>query len=135
MSLAPDRRASQRDLSRPLPAALSWITLSVFVIAFAIAYVVLELPWPLLMVYTSASLLAFATYGLDKRAAKRATNRTSEGTLLLYGWLGGWPGALVAQQVFRHKTRKRTFRRAFWLSVVGNLLLLAVFVVAVVPLL
>ena len=31
--------------------------------------------------------------------------------------LGGWPGALIAQQVFRHKTRKASFQTVFWLIV------------------
>ena len=68
-----------------------------------------------------------AAYGLDKRAARRNGQRTSEGALLSLGVLCGWPGALVAQQVFRHKTRKRTFRRAFWRTIVLNVILLATF--------
>jgi len=35
----------------------------------------------------------------------------------------------VAQQIFRHKTRKRSFRRRFWARVVVNVLLLAALVV------
>ncbi|XEH29213.1 DUF1294 domain-containing protein [Edwardsiella tarda] len=37
---------------------------------------------------------------------------------------GGWPGGLLGQWLFRHKTRKAAFRNAFMLSVVANLLLL-----------
>jgi len=43
--------------------------------------------------------------------------RTGEGTLILLGVLGGWPGAIVAQQLFHHKTKKRSFQIAFWLTV------------------
>lgn len=132
MSLAPGRRPSSaaerpRDLSKPLPAALSWGVLVAFVAAFAVAYVVLDLPWWLPALYSVLSVIAFAAYGLDKRAARRDRPRTSEQNLLTLGLLGGWPGALVAQQVFRHKTRKRTFRRAFWRTVVLNMLLLGAF--------
>jgi uncharacterized membrane protein YsdA (DUF1294 family) len=35
--------------------------------------------------------------------------------------LGGWPGAVVAQQWFRHKTAKFSFRVAFWCTVALNL--------------
>ncbi|WP_147463771.1 DUF1294 domain-containing protein, partial [Pseudomonas amygdali] len=34
--------------------------------------------------------------------------------------LGGWPGALLAQQVFRHKTRKVSFQIVFWLIVLAH---------------
>lgn len=113
-----------RDLSRPLPAALSWSVVLLFVAAFAAAVVLVPLPLWLPAIYGVLSVLAFATYGIDKAAAKRGWSRVSEQTLLLLGWVGGWPGALIAQQLFRHKTRKRSFRRAFWTSVVGNILVL-----------
>ncbi|WP_243077285.1 DUF1294 domain-containing protein [Microbacterium sp. SS28] len=117
-----------RDLSRPLPAGLSWGVLVVFAATFGAASVILDLPWWMPALYGALSLVAFAAYGLDKRAARRSAPRTSERTLLTLGLLGGWPGALVAQQVFRHKTRKRTFRRAFWGTVVLNVLLLGSFI-------
>ena len=132
MSLAPDRPLSHsverpRDLSRPLPAALSWTVLFVFAAAFAIAFAVLELPWWMPALYVAMSLITFTAYALDKSAARRSAQRISEQALLSLGILGGWPGALVSQQVFRHKTRKRTFRRAFWRTVVLNVVLLAAF--------
>ena len=34
--------------------------------------------------------------------------------------LGGWPGALIAQQTLRHKSRKASFRAVFWLTVLVN---------------
>jgi uncharacterized membrane protein YsdA (DUF1294 family) len=33
---------------------------------------------------------------------------------------GGWPGALLAQQVLRHKSTKREFRQVFWATVLLN---------------
>jgi len=118
VQLAPSR--PDRDLSRPLPAALSWTVLALFAAAFAIAVAVGALPWWIAAWYAAASLVAFAAYGLDKRAARRGGQRTSESALLMMGFVGGWPGALVAQQLFRHKTRKRSFRRAFWLSALAQ---------------
>jgi uncharacterized membrane protein YsdA (DUF1294 family) len=44
----------------------------------------------------------------------------SESTLHTLSLVGGWPGALVAQQVLRHKSNKATFRTAFWGTVVAN---------------
>lgn len=122
-----------RDLSRPLPAALSWITLLVFAPAFAGACFVFELGWWVPALYGAASIVAFASYGIDKAAARRQANRISEQTLLILGLVGGWPGALVAQQLFRHKTRKRSFRRAFWGTVGVNILALAAYVYLTAP--
>jgi uncharacterized membrane protein YsdA (DUF1294 family) len=40
--------------------------------------------------------------------------------------LGGWPGGLIAQQLLRHKSVKSSFQRAFWISVIVNLVCVAV---------
>ena len=82
----------------------------------------------ILALYAAASLLCFIAYWQDKRAAERGARRTPETTLLLLGLAGGWPGGLLAQQVFRHKTVKTSFLAKYWLSValnLGALLLLA----------
>ena len=71
--------------------------------------------------YTLASVVTFLFYGLDKRAATRGGWRTSEARLHLFELLGGWPGALLAQRVFRHKTRKAEFQVVFYLAVAANL--------------
>jgi len=41
-------------------------------------------------------------------------------TLTLNILAGGWPGALVAQEKLRHKTRKQPFRFIFWVTVLMN---------------
>lgn len=71
--------------------------------------------------YLVMSLLTWWLYYRDKRAAIAGTWRISEQTLQLAALLGGWPGALVAQQVLRHKNRKRSFQLVFWAMVALNL--------------
>ena len=70
--------------------------------------------------YLLASLLLFGVYAWDKSAARNDRWRTPEKTLHLLALAGGWPGALVAQKLFRHKSRKRSFQVIFWLTVVLN---------------
>ena len=60
------------------------------------------------------SVVSFATYGWDKRRAARTGRRIPEKTLLTIDLLGGWPGGLVAQRVFRHKKRKSAYMIRFW---------------------
>ena len=68
-----------------------------------------------------ASVACFILYALDKSAARQGRRRTPERTLLLLGLAGGWPGALAAQQLLRHKSSKLSFLAKFWLTVLLNL--------------
>lgn len=70
-------------------------------------------PWALLA-YGGASLLVLALYWHDKRSARQGQWRTPENTLHAVELFGGWPGALLAQQVLRHKTRKVSYQLVFW---------------------
>ncbi|UVW27519.1 DUF1294 domain-containing protein [Massilia sp. H6] len=77
---------------------------------------------PLLVagIYLGLSVLAFIVYAADKSAARKGLRRTPENTLHLLAVAGGWPGALVAQRVLRHKSSKRSFQNAFWVTVALN---------------
>lgn len=83
------------------------------------------LPAALLGVYLGASVLAFVAYAMDKSAARKQERRTSERTLHLLALVGGWPGALLAQQLLRHKSSKAPFRMVFWATVLVNCMVVA----------
>jgi uncharacterized membrane protein YsdA (DUF1294 family)/cold shock CspA family protein len=92
--------------------------------AFAVLYAVVAFLWRVPnwvgAVYVGLSIVCFAFYRADKAAANSGSRRTSEEKLLVAGLLGGWPGAILAQQLLRHKSIKASFRSAFWTSVVAN---------------
>jgi uncharacterized membrane protein YsdA (DUF1294 family)/cold shock CspA family protein len=98
----------------------------VILAAFAAILTVTAVQWPVpawvWVAYAGVSAITFVAYALDKRAAADGRWRTSESVLLSLGLLGGWPGALLAQQWLRHKTRKASFRAAFWGTVAMNVL-------------
>ena len=81
-------------------------------------------PW-ILLGYLVASAITFAVYALDKRAAVQGARRVSERTLHWLALVGGWPGALLAQRLLRHKTRKPFFRTMLWLTIGLHVVLLA----------
>ena len=79
-----------------------------------------KFPLVLFCAVAGLSVAAFIMYGLDKLASKRGARRTPEKALQLCALLGGWPGALLAQQVFRHKSSKHSFQAVFWFMVALN---------------
>jgi uncharacterized membrane protein YsdA (DUF1294 family)/cold shock CspA family protein len=70
------------------------------------------------IVYFFLSLFTFIAYALDKIKAHRNEWRISEKTLHWLEFLGGWPGALIAQRVIRHKNKKASFQVIFWVIVI-----------------
>ena len=71
--------------------------------------------------YVLMSVIAFIAYAHDKSAAQNGRWRTKESTLHLIGLLGGWPGALFAQNKLRHKSSKQEFKTVFWITVFVNI--------------
>lgn len=93
----------------------------VFFLSFIGVYTLITpMPVAVFVYFCGLSIVLFIMYGLDKAAAKNGNWRISESTLIFFALAGGWPGALFAQQYFRHKTRKKTFLRVFWFTVFLN---------------
>ena len=110
---------------RPAPAShrvdpASAFVLAAFALAYALAALIRGVPAWVHLLYAGTSALGFALYAVDKAAARAGRGRIPESMLLAIGYVGGWPGAILAQQAFRHKTAKRSFRLRFWLSVAVN---------------
>jgi uncharacterized membrane protein YsdA (DUF1294 family)/cold shock CspA family protein len=78
------------------------------------------LPLAVLIGYLILSAITYFIYAWDKASARAGRWRTSEGTLQLLALAGGWPGALIAQQTLRHKSKKASFRVTLWFAVLMN---------------
>lgn len=125
-AVEPMRAAVTHRERRPVGSA-AWGTATYFTIpAFLVLYLAAAAAWRVPAwvagLYTGASALAYVIYAADKAAAVAGAWRVPEATLLLVGLAGGWPGAVVAQQVLRHKSSKASFRAAFWMTVLVNVI-------------
>jgi len=100
--------------------SLSIIGAAFFVVIVGVSVLTSKIPPLILVLYVVVSLLTFIMYAVDKSTTKRGTWRTKESTLHLLSLAGGWPGALIAQQKLRHKSKKQSFRSVFWVTVVLN---------------
>ncbi len=101
------------------------VWLVVVYLVFLLALVMTsQLPGWILLWPAIIGAVTYVFYGLDKRAAKLDQWRVQESSLHLLSVLGGWCGALYAQQQLRHKTAKSAFQQVFWATVSINWLLM-----------
>jgi uncharacterized membrane protein YsdA (DUF1294 family)/cold shock CspA family protein len=107
-------RAGTRAPGRSLAAAGALLGLLALLAVAGLA------PPLLLFLYLGMSALAFVAYAIDKAAARAGRWRTPEKTLHLLGLACGWPGALLAQRLLRHKSAKPSFQAAFRWTVALN---------------
>ena len=64
----------------------------------------------MILLYLSiVNIIAFAVYGIDKSKARKHQWRISENMLILLAALGGSIGALLAMNIFHHKTKHVKF--------------------------
>ncbi|SEN22982.1 Uncharacterized membrane protein YsdA, DUF1294 family [Pseudomonas sp. ok272] len=109
--------ASGRGIQHPRLKALVLVALCALPAAGSILMGLRGVSWLPLIAYGAVSVLAFFLYWSDKRKARTDRWRTPENVLHGVELAGGWPGALIAQQVFRHKTRKVSYQVLFWIIV------------------
>jgi uncharacterized membrane protein YsdA (DUF1294 family) len=96
------------------------LTALAFALLLCVGYLLGFLSTAVLIAYGVMSVIAFILYGVDKYAARHGRQRIPENRLHLCSLLGGWPGALLALSMFRHKTRKQSFQVQFWLVTLLN---------------
>lgn len=94
---------------------------ALFLVTVGVSTLMGKIPFLVLPLYLLTSLVTFIIYAMDKSAAKSGAWRTKESSLHLLALAGGWPGAIVAQQKLRHKSKKQSFRIVFWLTVLLNI--------------
>jgi len=110
----------KRTAKVPAPGYLRIAVASSFLLFVAALAIVGRLPMAIAAVYPVMSLGAYWAYANDKSAATSGGWRTPEDSLHLIALVGGWPGALIAQRLIRHKSAKKSFQQMFWTTVALN---------------
>jgi uncharacterized membrane protein YsdA (DUF1294 family) len=100
---------------------VSFLAVAAAIVAGAVALAVHFSVHVLIGAVMGVNLATIVLYGYDKAVAGGTRRRVPENVLHLVAIVGGSPGALLAQVLFRHKTVKASFRRVYWLIVVLQL--------------
>ncbi|BEP43064.1 DUF1294 domain-containing protein [Variovorax sp. V15] len=133
----PQRRQQQQPQRRSPRSASSSLPMALLLVGYAalLGYGVWtgRIPPIALGVLLLLSLLTFFVYGFDKNAAQAGRWRTAENTLHLLSLAGGWPGAWIAQRLFRHKVSKTNFMAVYWATVLAHLAAVGAWVGKLVP--
>jgi uncharacterized membrane protein YsdA (DUF1294 family)/cold shock CspA family protein len=113
-------RAYPSPTTMPGPGVSALTFAAVFLAVVVGAVAAGRLPLTVFVAYLLASCVAYLGYWYDKAASLKGQWRMRESTLHLFSLVGGWPGAMLAQRMLRHKTQKQSFQVTYWATVVLN---------------
>lgn len=120
---AATRPPAREKLSR---SSAPWPAVSLVALCgFPLVYLATAFLWGVSIYVAAAylvlSVVTFVTYQIDKSAAESNSWRVAEANLHVLAFVGGWPGATLAQQLLRHKSKKAEFRAVHWVMTFGNI--------------
>lgn len=102
-------------MQQPMSVYMRMVVIMPFVLSL---YLIWETHNPVpLFSYGFFSVLTMMLYGADKTRSLSGQWRFPEVYFHILQLLGGWPGGLIAQNDFRHKRRKSSYQRIFWMTV------------------
>lgn len=110
----------RREAARSYAAAGTYLSIAAFIAVFLLVAWLWSVPRWVASLYVVMSAITFFAYWKDKVAAQVGRWRTPESTLHSLALLGGWPGAILAQQWLRHKSSKAQFQWVCGVTVVLN---------------
>lgn len=124
-TLAKDGRGNLRatDVHRPITFGFPFALVIWFITMFVASLYLLHYPTFMISYLLLISGTAYSLYALDKVVSNHSRWQIPESLFHLTSILGGWPGAVLAQSLLRHKPISPSFNACFWLSVLLSLTL------------
>lgn len=117
------RGAVRRAVSADAPR-VGWIAVAMLIVGYAVllawSLAMGRMPGAVVAAMPVLSVITWLVYAADKRAARSRRQRVPEMHLHALELAGGWPGALLAQRMLHHKSRKRSYQAVFWILVALN---------------
>lgn len=86
------------------------------------------------LLFFAINVLTYAAFADDKARARAGRRRTAEASLLRLALFGGAVGALLAQAILRHKSRKQPFASLLRLIAILHAMLLIGLATGLLPL-
>lgn len=122
-----NRDANRRGAAAPATSAdgVRGVAAGIIVLLAAAAWLLGRAPAWLPVAYLMLGVASIAVYWFDKRAAEAGRWRVRETSLHIIDAIGGIAGGLIAQQLLRHKTSKRSVIVATALIALGHVAALA----------
>lgn len=105
----------------------AYLAILLFLLLYAMADLRWQLPRWVGAGYLLASFICLVLFAWDKGAALAGRRRIPEKNLLVWGLLGGWPGAILVIAVLRHKIQKTEFLVRFWFVAALNVAIFIAF--------
>ena len=119
---------SSRQKSSRYRSPYKWYFWLALVLTLVVIAVLVLLKFPLYLAFmTGLNAVTFSFYGYDKIQAKRDGGRVPELVLHWLAVLGGAPGGIAGQWLFRHKIRKPIFHIVLWSSFILHLIVFVFF--------
>ena len=116
------KQSESEVLKAPYGASMSLALVLILGIALGLRYFA---GFPgLLSLVLAVNLSAFGIMASDKSRAAAEKSRVPESALLTLALIGGSPGVMLAMKMFRHKTKKGSFKSLLGIIVIGQILIL-----------
>jgi len=101
-----------------------------YIVSVVYSHSIQWLPLWFMVFFIACNIISFIFYGIDKLAAIKYWQRTPEKHFYVLALLGGWPGSILGQIVFNHKTSKISFRRWFYIMSSANVVLMTYYLLS-----
>ncbi|WGV98391.1 DUF1294 domain-containing protein [Vibrio sp. YMD68] len=114
-----------KEIERPIVFGFSLAITVWFITVVCSAVWLIYYPPIVLLHYVFLSSATYLVYLYDRGAEVENRTRIPELVLHTLSFIGGWPGAVLAQTLLRYQSSEESYRYRFWCAISANIMLFA----------